>query len=162
MLGGESVLELNFTNVTGDAKLDQYIETVEELFEQALIHTGNEDKMYEMSLSIVDEEMIQTINREYRQKDAVTDVISFAFLDDNEIIYPEGMPIPLGEIYICDKRMYEQAESYGHGVKREFHFLALHGLLHLLGYDHMTENDEKKMFQLQDEILNRLGYERRK
>lgn len=152
-------LEINFSNETENTELESYFPTVQALYEYTLKHTGN-DKMYEVSISIVDEKMIQNINREYRNKDAVTDVISFAFLDDTDIQYPDDMPIPLGEIYICDKRMYEQAEDYGHGVNREFHFLALHGLLHLLGYDHMNEADETVMFNLQEEILTTLGYER--
>lgn len=153
-------LELIFTNDTADEGLNKYETSTKRLFEQAFEQTGNSEKSFEVSLSIVDEKMIQDINRDYRQKDAVTDVISFAFLDDNQIVYPEGMPIPLGEIYICNTRMYEQAKDYQHSVEREYHFLALHGLLHLLGYDHMTEEDEKEMFQIQDVILKTLGYER--
>lgn len=154
------MLDLTYTNTTSDTTLDQYFPTIEKMFEHALKTTNNNDRSYEMSMTIVDEPTIQDINRDYRQKDAVTDVISFAFLDDDEIVYPDGMPIPLGEIYICRERMYEQAEDYGHGLEREFHFLALHGLLHLLGYDHMTEADEKIMFALQETILDELGYKR--
>lgn len=152
-------LEIDFSNETANKTLDSYFETIQSLYEYALSHTGH-DKMYEVSITLVDEALIQQINREYRNKDAVTDVISFAFLDDDNIQYPDGMPIPLGDIYICDQRMYEQAEEYGHSVEREMHFLALHGLLHLLGYDHIKKEDEVIMFSLQDEILTALGYER--
>lgn len=152
-------LDITFSN-EGDQSLSQYFDTIESLYTHTLQHTKQKDTMYEVSLTIVDEKMIREINKMYRQKDTVTDVISFAFLDDNMIIYPDDMPIPLGEIYICDQKIYEQAEAYGHSVSREFHFLALHGLLHLLGYDHMTEDDEIAMFQLQDEILEELGYKR--
>ena len=112
-----------------------------------------------ISVSIVDEELIQKINREYRNVDKVTDVISFAFLDND----PEAKedlkketPVDLGEIYICLPRAIEQAEKYEHSIKRELTFLFLHGLLHLLGYDHMKKEDEVVMFSLQDEILNGL------
>lgn len=154
------MLDLTYTNTTSDKTLNQYLVTIEKMFEYTLSYTKHDNHSYEMSMSVVDEQTIQDINRDYRQKDEVTDVISFAFLDDDTISYPKDMPIPLGEIYICRERMYEQAEEYGHGIEREFHFLALHGLLHLLGYDHMTEADEKIMFTLQDEILDKLGYKR--
>lgn len=154
------VLELIFTNDTENTELGKFESTMETLFTYTLEKLQVSAKEYEVSVTLVDETTIQQINRDYREKDAITDVISFAFLDDNTIVYPDGMPIPLGEIYICDARVYEQAKDYGHSVQREFHFLALHGLLHLLGYDHMTEEDETKMFALQADILNELGYER--
>lgn len=152
-------LEIDFSNETSNVELEAYFPSIKELYEYTLKYTKHL-KMYEVSVNVVNAAMIQEINRQYRDKDAVTDVISFAFLDDDSLIYPEDMPIPLGDIYICDERLYEQAEEYGHSIQREFHFLALHGLLHLLGYDHMTEMDEVKMFNLQDEILTQLGIER--
>jgi len=101
---------------------------------------------------LVDEKTIQEINKKYRNKDMVTDVISFAFEDNEEMVYNETRL--LGEIYICIPRMINQAEEYGHSQKRELSFLAVHGLLHLLGYDHMNKEDEKIMFELQELILN--------
>lgn len=116
-----------------------------------------------ISVSLVDESFIQEINRTYRQIDKVTDVISFAFLDNNpnrnSLLNKEG-PIDLGEIYICLERAKEQAKEYGHTLERELDFLFIHGLLHLLGYDHMCEEDEKKMFSLQEEILTNKGVTR--
>lgn len=152
-------LEIYFSNETENDELSQYFSTIQKLYEYTLKHV-EDSHSYEVSVNIVNEEMIQNINRDYRLKDTVTDVISFAFLDDSNISYPEGMPIPLGEIYICDQRMYDQAVEYKHSVERELHFLALHGFLHLLGYDHLSVDDERIMFQLQDEILVQLGYER--
>lgn len=107
-----------------------------------------------LSIIFVGEEEIQNINREYRGKDAVTDVISFAF-EDNGVETPKGIRV-LGDIYICIPRMKEQAISYGHSEKRELSFLTVHGLLHLLGYDHIKNEDEKRMFALQNEILEDL------
>ena len=104
------------------------------------------------SITFVDEKRIQEINREYRKIDKVTDVISFAFEDNLDIIY-DGFRF-LGEIYICIPRMKEQAVMYGHSEKRELAFLTVHGVLHLLGYDHIEKEDEEEMFEKQEMILN--------
>lgn len=109
------------------------------------------------SIIFVDADEIQNINKEYRGIDKVTDVISFAF-EDNEKI--KSKIRVLGDIYICIPRMIEQAENYGHSIKRELSFLTVHGLLHLLGYDHMEKEDEKVMFDLQERILNEEGITR--
>ncbi|MBG9210233.1 rRNA maturation RNase YbeY [Mammaliicoccus sciuri] len=114
----------------------------------------------ELSISFVDEEEIQAINRDYRDKDKVTDVISFSLEEDEPEIEGLDMPRVLGDIIICLEVAKEQAESYNHSLSRELGFLALHGFLHLLGYDHMTEEDEKEMFSRQDEILNEFGLTR--
>lgn len=105
-----------------------------------------------MNIVIVDKQKIQEINREYRGKDAITDVISFAFEEVDDIKY-DNIRF-LGEIYICYDRCVEQASEYGHSIKREFCYLAVHGLLHLLGYDHMTEEDKKVMRKEEENILN--------
>ena len=110
----------------------------------------------ELSCIIVDDEKIHQINRDYRQIDRSTDVISFA-LEDNEQFYVEGMPRSLGDIFISYDHAVSQAEEYGHSLKREMCFLFTHGLLHLLGYDHMQEDEEKEMFALQKEILEKLN-----
>lgn len=104
------------------------------------------------SVTFVDNDYIQELNREFRGKDAVTDVISFAFLDNDDTINTNM----LGDIFVCIPRMIKQAKEYHHSEKRELSFLCLHGLLHLLGYDHMTKSDETVMFSLQDKILNDL------
>jgi probable rRNA maturation factor len=105
-----------------------------------------------LNIVIVDNKRIQEINKEYRNKDAVTDVISFAFEEVKDVDY-DGIRF-LGEIYISYERCKEQAAEYGHSVKREFCYLGVHGLLHLLGYDHMNEEDKKVMRALEEEILN--------
>jgi probable rRNA maturation factor len=104
------------------------------------------------SIIFVDNEEIQRINREYRGIDRVTDVISFA-LEDNDDMEVAGIRV-LGDIYVCIPRMKEQAINYGHSEKRELSFLTVHGLLHLLGYDHQTKDEEEIMFGLQELILN--------
>ena len=110
------------------------------------------------SIIFVDNDTIQEINREYRGMDKVTDVISFAFEDNGRLVYNNVRL--LGEIYICIPRMIEQAKEYGHTEKRELSFLAVHCLLHLLGYDHMEKEDEKKMFALQELILDEQNIKR--
>ena len=106
----------------------------------------------EFSIVFVSEEKIQELNKNYRGIDKVTDVISFAFEVNEKVVY-NNMRL-LGEIYICIPRMIEQANSYGHSEVRELAFLTVHGLLHLLGYDHMTKEDEEVMFSLQEKILD--------
>ncbi len=112
---------------------------------------------YEVDVSLVDEKTIQDINRDYRKVDRVTDVISFAFEDDDSptsVILGDDVPKLLGEIFICVPRALEQAEEIGNSKERELSFLFVHGLLHLLGYDHMKKEDEDIMFPLQEKILS--------
>lgn len=104
------------------------------------------------SIIFVDSAEIKRINREYRDIDQVTDVISFAFEDEKDLLYNDIRV--LGDIFICIPRMKEQAKSYGHSEKRELSFLTVHGLLHLLGYDHLNKEDETRMFAVQELILN--------
>ena len=103
-------------------------------------------------ITFCDNDFIQKINKEYRGIDKPTDVISFAFEDNDNIVYNNERL--LGEIYISIPRMQEQAQEYQHSEKRELSFLAVHGMLHLLGYDHLNKEDEKIMFDLQELILN--------
>lgn len=107
----------------------------------------------EISLILVDIDEIHRMNKEYRGLDRPTDVISFEETDDEDPNY-------LGDIFVCIEKVYEQSEEYGHSMEREFAFLVIHGILHLSGYDHMTKEDEEKMFKRQNEILNELGYKR--
>ena len=108
----------------------------------------------EFNIIIVDNKRIHEINREYRDVDRETDVISFALEDNMDIKYDDFRL--LGDIYISIDKCYSQALEYGHSNVREICFLATHGILHLLGYDHMEESDEKEMFDLQNKLLD--GY----
>ncbi|TGA99586.1 rRNA maturation RNase YbeY [Sporolactobacillus shoreae] len=116
------------------------------------------------SLTFVGNARIQEINREYRGIDRPTDVISFALeemADDEVPIMPEeGEPRVLGDIIVSIDKAREQAVTYEHSFERELGFLVVHGLLHLLGYDHTTESEEKEMFGLQEEILSTFGLNR--
>lgn len=124
-----------------------------------------------MSVAIVSPAEIQRLNVEYRQVDSVTDVLSFPTADVNrqqinlsefalDSINPETCRLNIGDVVICLDRAREQAEEYGHSLKRETCFLALHGLLHLLGYDHVDASDEAEMTSLQAEILHLAGIDR--
>ena len=110
------------------------------------------------NIIIVDKDKIQYLNKTYRNIDRVTDVISFALEDDDSFIKTDFRV--LGDIYICLDKAIEQAKEYGHSLKREISFLTIHGILHLLGYDHMLEDEEKEMFGLQEMILNEYGLKR--
>lgn len=130
----------------------------EELFKEIALYTFDYLKIeddIEFSVSVINNERIHEINKEYRHIDRPTDVITFA-LEDEESPYVKGMPRLLGDIFISYEKAVEQAKDYGHSIKRELCFLFTHGLLHLLGYDHMVEEDEKVMVALQDTILNNM------
>lgn len=155
------ILNIDFLDETNEVQ-DEHIELVEKLLQHAAkvekIEEGSE-----VSITFVTNEAIHEINREYRDKDQPTDVISFALeeMGEGEVeIIGEGIPRILGDIIISTDRTREQAEEYGHSFERELGFLAVHGFLHLLGYDHMTEQDEKEMFSKQDEILRSFGLSR--
>ena len=115
----------------------------------------NIDENIELSCILVDDQKIHDINKEYRKIDRSTDVISFA-LEDSEQYYVTGMPRSLGDIFIYVDHAKMQAEEYGHSLKREMCFLFTHGLLHLLGYDHVEKEDEEKMIMTQKSILEAL------
>lgn len=129
-----------------------------DIFEQIMDQTVkkvNIDKPYTFSVIFVNDTMIHEINREYRHIDRPTDVISFALLDSEDVFETNGEEEELGDIFINIDAAKRQAEEYGHSFDRELSFLFTHGLLHLLGYDHMCE-EEQIMFTLQDEILDEI------
>ena len=111
---------------------------------------------YYLSLTITTNDGIQEINNIYRGKDMPTDVISFAY-NETENFGPINV---LGDIIISIDRVKEQAEDYGHSVEREFYYVLCHGMLHLLGYDHIDEEDKKIMRKREEEILNVFNYTR--
>ena len=146
-------MELDFNSF--DESLNNYEEIYGNLLKKTLKHLSLNFEPF-ISVTIVDNAYIHEINKTYRHIDRPTDVISFAFLDDNpkrDELFKSGQMVVLGEIYISFEKAQEQALSYGHSLDRELKFLFVHGLLHLLGYDHMKKEDEEIMFRLQDEIL---------
>ena len=134
------------------------LEILKPLLEYARKVENLEGTELEFSIIITDNKRIHEINKEYRNIDRPTDVISFA-LEDSEDIKLENYRI-LGDIYISIDKVKEQAKEYGHSERRELAFLTIHGFLHLLGYDHMKPDEEKVMFAKQEEILNGFGITR--
>lgn len=135
-----------FNNYDGNITFDY-----EKIIHDLESYFTNELKISEeVSLILVDLEEIQKINHDYRHLDYPTDVISFEDRSDDY----------LGDIFICIDKVFEQAKTYEHSVEREFAFLACHGLLHLLGYDHLNPTDEATMFTKQEEILEKTNYRR--
>ncbi|AOS99969.1 rRNA maturation factor [Exiguobacterium sp. Leaf187] len=132
-----------------------------QLVESILIYTAEQEEVdsnSELSVTFVSNDEIQEINREWRGKDQATDVISFAMeeLGEDEIDFGllEDEPIVLGDLIISVERCREQAAEYGNHFERELGFLAVHGFLHLLGYDHIEKADEEVMTKRQEEILH--------
>lgn len=137
-------------SITNEFGYDKDYSYLDDLIKRTMKH--EKVKNANFSIVFVTEEKIQFLNKNYRNIDRVTDVISFAFEDNLKVVYNKCRF--LGEIFICIPRMKEQAISYGHSEERELAFLTVHGLLHLLGYDHMTKEDEEVMMSLQEVILN--------
>lgn len=136
------------------------ISLIEEVLEYANQYL-NLPPTTEVDVSIVSNEEIQILNRDFRHKDTPTDVLSFALKegdDDFNLVTTQlGLPYHLGDIVISYQKMVEQANEYGHSTDRELAFLVVHGFLHLNGYDHMTAEEEAEMFGLQNEILEAYG-----
>lgn len=125
----------------------------------------------EVSLTVVDDVEIQKINLDQRGKDSATDVLSFPMIEyslydsvesaiEAEPVNPDNGLVYLGDIVISWDKVVQQKEAYGHTLEREFTFLIVHSMLHLLGYDHMTEDEEKVMNERQRLIMSKLGIER--
>ena len=153
-------MELDFTSL--DKSYNKYKKTFSEILSFTLKYLKLKFSPI-VSVSIIDNQSIHQINKEYRGIDKETDVISFAFIDaeeNKEQIKMSKIDYVLGDIYISLEKAKEQAELYGHSLNRELCFLFLHGILHLLGYDHMKKEDEEIMFDLQDKILNEMGITR--
>lgn len=133
------------------------LETVEKVLYSAIDKENLEGINF--NLIIVDNEYIHELNKNYRNIDRETDVITFALEDEDTMVLPENVRV-LGDIYISIDKARSQADEYGHSFLREICFLAVHGFYHLLGYDHMTPEDEKIMFSKQEEVLSAYGITR--
>ncbi|MCI9433737.1 MAG: rRNA maturation RNase YbeY [Bacilli bacterium] len=148
---------MNNVEIINETEIDlDYIETMRNLINYAIEYEKIKNVIF--NIIIVDNNYIHKLNKEYRGIDQPTDVISFA-LEDNADLIQSNLRV-LGDIYISIDKVYEQAKEYGHSNLREICFLMIHGFLHLLGYDHMEEAEEKVMFAKQEEILNGFGITR--
>ncbi len=150
-----------------EGKIFPYKKIIEKLYDKAGEILNEDFSSICVSLDFVDGQEIRRLNNEFRKIDKETDVLSFPNLNKN----PEQSldefeservedTLFLGDIVICKKVAYTQAKEYGHSKKREICFLALHGLLHLLGFDHIDKDDEKLMVATADKILNAFGVAR--
>ena len=152
-----------------DGKIFPYKKTIEKLYEKAGLVLGEDFSDVNISLNFVSGEEIKSLNKQFREIDRQTDVLSFPNLNklpkqslaefDADRNFDDGL-LFLGDVVICKKVAYAQAKEYGHSKKREICFLALHGLLHLLGYDHIEKDDEVEMQTMADKILKEFGVNR--
>ena len=144
---------ITLINQTNDKKWNEYEDRFQEVFKK-IKEICQLERDYEVSVILVSAAEIHQINQKYRHIDRPTDVISFALKDSADEIMLDEIDAELGDIFINVEAVKAQALEYGHSECREISFLCTHGLLHLLGYDHMKEEDEKEMFALQDVILD--------
>ncbi|CDA91205.1 probable rRNA maturation factor [Firmicutes bacterium CAG:238] len=114
-------------------------------------------KRCEISVTFVDLDEIHELNKQYRGVDKPTDVLSFPQFDDLEEEIPEVCEICLGDVVICEQKAREQAEEFGHSFERELVYLFTHSVLHLLGYDHMEDDEKKAMREREEEIMKQIG-----
>ena len=138
-----------------------------ELVMEEIVET---DATLAVEFIFVDGEEIRRLNREMRDTDRVTDVLSFPTMDGikGQPIYADEHPFEMdeednlliGSIAVCCDRAKEQAEEYGHSYERELHYLLVHGIMHCLGYDHMTEEDKAEMREREEFVLGKLGIKR--
>ena len=144
-------------NRTEEFISEEIMAAVEKVAYETLVY-DEFDTECEVSLSFVSDEEIQEINKNFRDMDKATDVLSFPQIDYDvdEVV----MTNEKGEMVISVERARQQAEEYGHSLKREICFLTVHSMLHLLGYDHMTEEEEAEMFGKQKDILEKAGITR--
>lgn len=133
-------------------------EDIEKYIIDVLTKEYKSDREVYVSVLLTGNEEIQRVNRDFRGKDMPTDVISFAYHDNDEA--DNGLYDSLGDIIISLERVEEQRKDYGHSFKREFYYVLTHGLLHLMGYDHMEEEEKKVMRAKEEEILKEYGYTR--
>ncbi|EFQ58163.1 rRNA maturation RNase YbeY [Streptococcus downei] len=150
----------------------EMMDKIKDMLNFAAKKLGKENK--EMAITFVDNEKIHQINLDYRDMDRPTDVVSLEYKPETDIVFSEedletdpdlaavmeDYDAYIGELFISVDKAHEQAESYGHSFEREMGFLAVHGFLHINGYDHYTPEEEKEMFTLQEEILTAYGLTR--
>lgn len=154
-------LILDYTNEQTDFEIDdKMINLLKSAAESVLKNEGLSGK-FEISLTFCSQERIKELNCAHRGIDRVTDVLSFPLGEGGD--YPENFStgaLVLGDIVICAKRAEEQAKEYAHSIQREFAFLCAHSVLHLLGYDHIEEEEEKEMNERQQKALEDINIRR--
>ena len=143
---------------------DQTAATMEAAAIAALEGEGIDPSQVSISVSFVDKKEIRSLNAQYRNVDKETDVLSFPAFDPGQIPSPEDLEedeeLAIGDVVICEEVCRKQAEEYGHSEEREIIYLFVHSVLHLLGYDHETEDDKQDMRAREEEVMKLLGIER--
>ena len=139
--------------------LEKITEYMEKAGDYCLEKEGIDPTKADVSVTFVEPEEIQELNRTYRDKDAVTDVLSFPQFEDLSEL-DELDEICLGDVVICLERAKEQAEEFGHSLEREILYLYVHSIYHLLGYDHETDEEREEMRQLEEAAMSFIGLER--
>lgn len=152
-------MNILFDNTTDFDLNEKYIGIINAVVCEALRYE-NLDGSFEISFCLVDNDEIRQINKKHRGIDKPTDVLSFPQIDFKTGEIPLNRTVPLGDIIISADKLKEQAKAYNHSIERELAFLTAHSMLHLLGYDHMSEEEENIMFSKQEEILNNIGITR--
>ena len=147
-------MEIGLFNET-NYDLSEYLDEIKKVLSHGLKVLKIDEAIF--NVIFVDNDYIHELNKNYRNIDRETDVITFA-LEDDKTFNPEIRI--LGDVYISIDKAISQSEEYNHSLRRELCFLAVHGLLHLLGYDHMKKEEEEVMFKLQEDILNEMGITR--
>ena len=154
-------MNLFIENYTNQSLTDEYKKIISDVIKYALT-LENINSKPEISVCFVDNDKIKNLNKKFRSIDKETDVLSFPMIEFNN--QPKDVLIKknilLGDIIISLPKAFEQAKEYGHTIEREIAFLTAHGILHLLGYDHINSEDEKMMFEKQKFILKKIGLER--
>ena len=160
---------------TGKNEAKPYIKKMREAARAVFKREKIYDKHLEISLSFVSLEEIRELNKDYRQIDRATDVLSFPLMENIEELEAEienyirmeaeeeeplGFEIVIGDVVICMDKAIEQAEEYGHSLEREVNYLFTHSILHLLGYDHETDEEREIMRLIEEEIMTKIGLER--
>ena len=148
-------VEITYNKIDENKEYEDIIsKVINECFKNEKMHKLN---LY-VSVTLTVPEEIQKLNKEYRKIDRATDVLSFPMFEKDEIqeLIKENYSVPdaLGDIVISIPKVYEQAEEYGHSFERELSYMCVHGFYHLMGYDHIIEEDKKKMRAKEDEVLN--------
>ena len=153
--------EVDYLEIEEDSK---YLELIEKVIGQAFIEEKIENINLYINVILTNPENIRKINNQYRNIDKETDVLSFPMFEKEEIenLKNNGNDIeePLGDIIISIKKVEEQALEYGHSFERELAYMLIHGFYHLIGYDHMNDEEKKQMREKEEGVLNKLNISR--
>ncbi len=148
-------MDIYINNDQDKIELPENIEQLVENIAKVCLEEENMDTDYEISVTFVDNERIRELNRDFRNKDSETDVLSFPMLEEDEV-HVEGVKPLLGDIVISLEKADEQSKELGHSLFREIAYLTVHSMFHLLGYDHIDDEDKKEMREKEKKIIREI------